>query len=936
MPFPYKQSFQEFPEPEFPNQGARDAYVGAKRAILAVWHTGEETLYLDMLGLSELPPEIGNLRKLEALHLNGNNLRTLPAEIGNLTALRTLNLQGNSLIALPPEIGRLIRLKELELTHNRIADLPAELEAASNLQKLGFAANELSSVPRVICRLKQLRDLALNHNAIVELPSEIGELIHLEWFTLSKNRLESLPGTIGKLTRLQAFALEKNSLKSLPLEMRGLGHLHALYLRGNPDLDLPDEVLGEWFLNCSVTHKGAGDPKVIFDYYFSRFTRGEKPLNEIKMILVGRGGTGKTSLVDRLVWKSFDPHKKETPGISLTDWTMPDGAGEPVTAHVWDFAGQVIAQAMHQYFYSQRTIYLLVLTGRENSERADAERFLRLIAAYGMERGEDGKDKGPPVLVILNKWEDSGSARPKLDREGLRQRYPFIVDFIETDCATEYGLERLRARLHGLVDSLPYVRAPWGKHWAAVKDELRTLTAQRAHISYEEYRRVCARNEVREEREQDSLASALHALGLALNFRNDPRLCDSTVLSPHWLVEHSYGIIRWAEAHGGRLLRGELPQAMPEEADAKMRDYMARIMERFEIVYALEGRGTPEQPEEWLVPQALPGNSKGTAAFYEVQPQDCTRLRYRYRVLPEDLVPKFIVRAHSFIEADHVWSTGVILEKNGARVLVRMEADVDRVVEITALGPEDARRDLAGLVMEEFRRIHLLTRTLQPVEETEVIVPGGTEWVSMRAMEVDEAMARKTGVQTDAGTVQVDPVRELNEFTKPEARDDSWKPTVFISYAHMDDKQRKALQLRLNILANQGLIDRRDGVWHDRRLRAGEDWDSEIKGQLESADVIVLLISAHSMGSTYIHTVELKRALERAAAGEVVAVPVILDGTDWKQAEYPELDLKLSRFQALCADKPVLKTSPQRDAWERVETELREILTKLKARGPRR
>ena len=299
-------------------------------------------------------------------------------------------------------------------------------------------------------------------------------------------------------------------------------------------------------------------------------------------------------------------------------------------------------------------------------------------------------------------------------------------------------------------------------------------------------------------------------------------------------------------------------------------------------------------------------------------------------------MPKFIVRAHSFIEKDHVWSTGVILEKNGARVLVRMEAEVDRVVEITALGPVEARRDLAGMVMEEFRRIHLLTPTLQPVEETEVIVPGGTEWVMVRTLEVDEAFNRKTGVQTDAGTVQVEPAPELNEFTKPEARDDSWKPTIFISYAHADDKQRKALQLRLNILANQGLLDRRESVWHDRKLRAGEDWDGEIKSQLEQADVIVLLISAHSLASTYIHSVELKRALVRAVAGEVVAVPIILDGTDWKKAEFPELDLKLSRFQALCADQPVLKTTPQRNAWEKVETGLREILTKLKASGPRR
>lgn len=792
-------------------------------------------------------------------------------------------------------------------------------------------------VVKEISRCQELRRtfLDLSEFPITELPREIASLPMLKSLYLSNTNIRCLPAEIGLLKHLQELRLDGADLDELPPELRHCNSLTHLVLHDNPKLEIPHEVMGPTLEDVFAGRSEPTNPLAILNYYFDRRT-ATVPLNEVKMIVVGRGGVGKTSLIDRLVFGHFDPHKRETRGISLCEWAMFGEEGHPVIAHVWDFSGQVISQTMHQYFYSQRTVYLLVLTGRENSERADAERFLHLIAAYGMERGDDGNEQGPPVLVVLNKWEDLGSRRPALDREGLWQRYPFIVGFVETDCATEFGLAQLRTRLHELIETLPYVRAPWGKQWGAVKDEIRNLTAQRAYISYEEYRKVCERNGVREEREQDSLAAALHALGLALNFRNDPRLCDSTVLSPHWLVEHSYGIIRWAEAHSGRLLRGELAQAMPEESDAKMRDYMARIMERFEIVYALEGRGTPEQPEEWLVPQALPGNSKGTAAFYEVKPQNCTRLRYRYRVLPEDLVPKFIVRTHSFIEADQVWSTGVILEKNGARVLVRMEADVDRVVEITALGPEDARRDLAGLVMEEFRRIHLLTRTLQPVEETEVIVPGGTEWVSVLALEKDEAFQRMTGVQTDEGTVQVDPARELNEFTKPEARDDSWKPTVFISYAHADEKQRRALQLRLNILANQGLLDRRESVWHDRRLRAGEDWDAEIKGQLESADVIVLLISMHAMASTYIQTFEHKRALERAAAGEVVAVPIILDGTDWKKAEYPELDLKLSRFQALCADKPVLKHSPQRDAWEKVETGLREILTKLKARGPRR
>jgi internalin A len=42
---------------------------------------------------------------------------------------------------------------------------------------------------------------------------------------------------------------------------------------------------------------------------------------------------------------------------------MEDCKKGPVTAHVWDFAGQVMTHALHQFFFSVRCVYVLVLTG---------------------------------------------------------------------------------------------------------------------------------------------------------------------------------------------------------------------------------------------------------------------------------------------------------------------------------------------------------------------------------------------------------------------------------------------------------------------------------------------------------------------------------------------------------------------------------------------
>ena len=131
-------------------------------------------------------------------------------------------------------------------------------------------------------------------------------------------------------------------------------------------------------------------PASILDVYFGRLTGSTRPLNEVKLILVGRGGAGKTSIVRACAGLAFRRGEVSTPGIALSDWPIKGCKGGTVTAHVWDFAGQVITHALHQFFFSVRSVYVLALTGRENSEREDAEYWLRLIKAFGTEDDGDG------------------------------------------------------------------------------------------------------------------------------------------------------------------------------------------------------------------------------------------------------------------------------------------------------------------------------------------------------------------------------------------------------------------------------------------------------------------------------------------------------------------------------------------------------------------
>lgn len=108
---------------------------------------------------------------------------------------------------------------------------------------------------------------------------------------------------------------------------------------------------------------------------------------------------------------------------------------------------------------------------------------------------------------------------------------------------------------------------------------------------------------------------------------------------------------------------------------------------------------------------------------------------------------------------------------------------------------------------------------------------------------------------------------------------------VFISYSHKDEALRNELENHLAMLKRDGTIE----TWHDRRIVAGSSFNAAISESLESADVILLLISAYFLASDYCYDIEMRRALEKHAEGSAVVIPVILRPCDWLSSPFGEL-----------------------------------------------
>lgn len=109
--------------------------------------------------------------------------------------------------------------------------------------------------------------------------------------------------------------------------------------------------------------------------------------------------------------------------------------------------------------------------------------------------------------------------------------------------------------------------------------------------------------------------------------------------------------------------------------------------------------------------------------------------------------------------------------------------------------------------------------------------------------------------------------------------------TIFFSYSHADEELADMLKKHLAAMKNNGLIT----TWHDRCIRAGDEFGHEIDKNLNDADVILLLVSSDFIASRYCYEIEMARAIERHEAREARVIPVILRPCDWHDTPFGKL-----------------------------------------------
>jgi hypothetical protein len=142
---------------------------------------------------------------------------------------------------------------------------------------------------------------------------------------------------------------------------------------------------------------------------------------------------------------------------------------------------------------------------------------------------------------------------------------------------------------------------------------------------------------------------------------------------------------------------------------------------------------------------------------------------------------------------------------------------------------------------------------------------------------------------------------------------------VFLSYSHTDEKLKNRLEKHLGTLKRQGVIT----CLHDRDIAAGKEWKDEIDTRLNTASIILLLISADFIDSDYCYSSEMARAMERHESGEARVIPIILRPVFWEKAPFGKL-------QVLPKDAKPVTEWPNRDrAFRNITEGIRKAIEEL-------
>lgn len=678
--------------------------------------------------LKVIPSGLFSLAELRKLDLRNNNFTYIPEDIKQLSNLLHIDVSNNSIEAIPKSIGHLSKLTYLNASNNALHEIPANIFEINTLRKLNFSNNYISILPDAIGKTINLVDLNLNGNHLRVIPEVIGNLTKLKTFRLISNQLQDLPNSISNLHSLIAIFADRNNISSLaydfsklkdlsvlglsynnlnevPEWIRSLKNLKAIALNENEIKELPSwiatmEIPFIWKENRSNKGTNSGlnlfgnplesppaelvaDGKDALKVYFDSFKEARPEdairLYEGKLLIVGEGDVGKTHIAHQLINNKL-PDGKTTQGIDIHEWIINTDKIQNFRVNLWDFAGQAICHATHQFFLTKRSLYLFVWEARSDQDVTNFDYWLNIIKLLS---------NNSPVLIVMNKCD----VRIKpIDQAAIQKEFPNVVGFHDISALKNIGITQLKQRIFEEMEKLPMIGKKLIKQWVRIREVLESQHNSN-FITYKQYLKICKENHLNTEKAA-KIAKYYHDLGVILHFQDDPILGDKVILNPEWATDAVYEIVDNMEIQKalGKFSYSDL-SSIWTDYPAETHIFLIELMKKFELCFEL-----PEK-KGFIVPELL----SPTQVDYSWDHENNLCFEYQYNFMPAGIITRFTVRQHEIISGSNYWKNGVCILWEDTKGLIVCDP-FSKNISITISGTNP--KGLLAIIRKDIESIH--------------------------------------------------------------------------------------------------------------------------------------------------------------------------------------------------------------------------------------
>lgn len=559
------------------------------------------------------------------------------------------------------------------------------------LEQLYLHNNQLQQITfQGACPKMILLDLANNQLTDFSLPAGFEKLAYLY---LPDNKLKSLqlPSDAGRLNTLH---LRNNKLDDLPENLVGFSDMEVLYLHGNPLLKLPKQIISE--------DERASSWEAVRSY-LQELGKAAIINDRAKLIIVGNGRVGKTSMYRRLKGLPFRKNEPYTHGVQLgllEKKNLTEVKTDKLNLTVWDFGGQDIFYATHQFFLSEEAVYLLAWTNEENVEPHRLSENERLSfnekwrsCDYWLDNIRLYSAAGPLLMVQTNS--DLPATQLVFNPEWGKE--PFNARSLSFSAAKDYGLPELKNHLvHLLNNSMPLLGKEFPKSYDTVIKSLKKQNVP--YITFKDFKIICEKSQITKGNEKE-LLKFLNNAGVVVYF-DSPLLNDTIYIDPNWLTRMVYGLIN----NKLRKLNGIIDEDYLNDAlnvlTAKEKEQFVTLLQKFELIFKRSGDSPPTYIAPQYLPECLSYNEK---SFYSSAKERLSRVfTFRFtKFVPENLMINFLSRYGPFSNNVY-WKHGIYFnyERQECIVELTLEGEILEVYAGNGLETYDLQQRICNAFVE--------------------------------------------------------------------------------------------------------------------------------------------------------------------------------------------------------------------------------------------